>query len=283
MRGNNKETAQAYFNGTPEGESYTGNLSFRDGKLYSYAMCIAVKVPGVGFLLRDRRESPSITTSQHMGNAYAASHPYAPNQRHSVHFDLLDHAGIEFDDVQDVDGALGHNGYTVKTDKGYMTYMRVTHAETMTIQTPKDVPSVFWTRNKPRSVEHLTWSMLPKDLWPAAYEGRVYRVGDLFFVLEPDFDGETRDERYVDDVARVGYDHQSVGVLRRDVDNPEMCTGQVRIDGASFMPDREVSDWYHIVPSQLPSISLQRRFTQKAATEDLIEWPIHPHSPEKTS
>ena len=283
MKGNNQETTRAYFDGEPEGESYTGNLSFRYGKLYSYAMCIAVRLPTSPptYLLRDRSESPSVTTSQHMGTAYSAAWK-ASGEVNSVHFELLDQAGIEFEDVCHVSDALGDNGYIVETENGFLTYMHVTYAMTTTIQTGKDVPCVFWTKDRPESVAHLSWSMLPQELWSAAYEGRVHRVGDLFFVLEPAFSGTGRDEQYVD-VAYVGYERQRVGVLRRAVDHPEMCTGQVRIDGASFMPDKDIAKWYRIVPSALPPAHEQRHFARTPATQELIEWPIPPHSQEQKS
>jgi hypothetical protein len=261
----------------PQGtySSSTGNFWSSHGACYSYRMEIARYAPdanpGPVIFLRCRSESPSVTTSQHMGRLYSGM----ASTLH-VQFDWLDRAGVYLADVSHW-RELNNDSWALRVNqghgRGWLTRLVHATADDALIRTRLDAPCALWLRREPQSAEQIIWSMLPARYWDHALAGHVWRVGDVFIVEEPTLSDVGRKEFHIE-VAHTGYDQLPVHVLRRGKRNPRLCTGMVRIQERSFSPS---SEWYRVVPARIRSktrASADRRFITTTPSPKLLPWPL---------
>lgn len=249
---------RGYFESPGTDRSYArNNVSVSCGTLYSYRMPIARYLPDRHiFLLRSGLDSPSVTTSRHISTTGSYARRTGA-QVMSLSFRLLDKLGVGYNFIQGVQ-EISHGShslhYVSPTLRAWITIMsHVTYGDFELMRTPRtDVPSVLVTRDRPQSYAHLCWSMLPTRYHGAAYDGRVWRIGDVFVIEEPDADDKPRKTAATPVVATTGYDQVALRGGSTGHKNKRLITGRIHGVAISLKP---TSTWYRVVPARIRSVT----------------------------
>jgi len=206
---NISECIHKFHEGAESGKS--GNVSFRDGVLYSYRMPIAWRREGKPTLVRSSRDSPSVTTTSHISAAGRADVLRLPGEN-----EVLKPLGLRPEDFQDSfrirhlsDYTDALSGYIIKREGKEDSVLMDVYTRTIKVphyhQLDAHQPS-FWMRAKhiPTSEQVLNmWRFMLKNpprrrvqrrIQKAFEEDRLAQSGLCLLERVPDY--EVSDKRW---------------------------------------------------------------------------------------
>jgi len=244
---NNTDVATLFVRkrGAGSGRSSTGNFWWEDGKIYSYNMLIG-QYCGSTLFLTTRDDSPSVTTTQHIGKLYTASFN---TTRGIVSFDLLDQVGVRLGDVV---AWTWHTSGGDCISLGFKAFWL--HVAEYLPPDPRLTTighTCVWRTHRSCTPFELRDALIPDAVNSAAWDTTVWMIGDYYIVGLNDTD-YTRAHKGTP-TWKIGVKQRPMTALDRAKEDRYAYCGMLRIEGYSFSPSNDGHEWFRVVPANVLS------------------------------